>query len=115
MNEVVERQVQPLRTLTSPVFYSTNAKSGKRSIGLGQLPKEGNGPILFVANHQLLGLDLGMIISQLVEERGISARGLAHPIIFQGGDAIGAPSGQNEIRDRDGKQKQLNTFETVSF
>ena len=112
---VVARQVEPLRTLTSPVFYSTNAKSGLRTIGLGQIPKQGHGPTLFVANHQLLGLDLGMIISQLIEERDISARGLAHPIIFQGGDSFGAPSGQNEIRDKTGKRKQLGTFETVSF
>lgn len=30
-----------------------------------------------------VGLDLGMIIAELLEERGIIVRGLAHPVIFQ--------------------------------
>lgn len=38
----------------------------------------------------LLSLDLGMIISELLEQRGIMARGLAHPIAmggFAGGES----------------------------
>ena len=34
-----------------------------------------------------------MIIAQLLEERNIAARGLAHPIIFQGGNAFGYGAG----------------------
>mmetsp|Transcript_18559 Transcript_18559/g.26113 ORF Transcript_18559/g.26113 Transcript_18559/m.26113 type:complete len:856 (-) Transcript_18559:50-2617(-) len=90
IEETIRANVQPLRDLTSPVFFSTGV-DGKRRKGLGFLPNmndDVNGasskPVLFVANHQLFGLDLGMIIAQLLEERGIMARGLAHPIIFGG-------------------------------
>ncbi len=82
VREAVENRVKPLRTLTSPKFFSTTPE-GKRKLGLGQVPTP-DGPLLFVANHQLIGLDLGMIIAELIEERGITARGLAHPIVFQG-------------------------------
>ena len=34
-----------------------------------------------------------MIIAQLLEERNIAARGLAHPIVFQGGNAFGGGAG----------------------
>jgi 1-acyl-sn-glycerol-3-phosphate acyltransferase len=80
VKRVVEERVGPLRRLASPVFFST-CDEGKRHKGLAKIPSEG--PILFVANHQLLGLDLGMIVAELLEERGITARGLAHPVIFQ--------------------------------
>lgn len=81
INQTIERQVQPLRLLTSPVFVSTGF-DGKRRFGLGQIPAKGETPILFVANHQFAGIDLGMIIAELIQKRGIIARGLAHPFIF---------------------------------
>merc|ERR1711865_1262881 len=82
--------VKILRELTSPVFFSTG-KDGKRVNGLGLVPspsdgaKDGDGlrPVLFVANHQLLGLDLSLIIAELLEEREMAVRGLAHPVIFE--------------------------------
>ena len=79
IRDIVEKNVQPLRRLTSPVFFSTDT-NGYRWKGLSRIP--GEGPLVFVANHQLFGLDLGMIIAQLIEERGLTVRGLAHPIIF---------------------------------
>ena len=84
VKRTIESNVKPLRDATSPIFFSTNQKTGKRVRGLSQLPsKDNNGnPVLYVANHQLLGLDLGMIIAQLLEERDIIARGLAHPFVF---------------------------------
>ena len=80
VQRIVEERVGPLRQLASPVFFST-CDEGKRHKGLSKLPSDG--PLLFVANHQLLGLDLGMIVAELLQERGITARGLAHPVIFQ--------------------------------
>lgn len=82
MKETIESNVKPLRVATSPVFFSTDS-NGKRERGLSQLPVGDEGPVLYVANHQLLGADLPMIIAELLEERGIMARGLAHPFIFQ--------------------------------
>lgn len=90
IQRIVEERVVPLRRLASPVFFST-CNEGKRYKGLSKLPSEG--PILFVANHQLLGLDLGMIIAELLEQRGITARGLAHPVIFQNSGPGTVPRG----------------------
>ena len=39
-------------------------------------------PMLFVGNHQTYALDIGFLVEQLVKERGIMPRGLAHPAIF---------------------------------
>jgi len=127
IEKTIESRVKPLRTLTSPIFFSTGL-DGKRRKGLGFVPshnhksgvdgiEEKKKPLLFVANHQLLGLDLGMIIAQLIEERGMNARGLAHPIIFQAGDGFGGGFGPGddsgndsriERRDRDGRIKDSN-------
>mmetsp|Transcript_13166 Transcript_13166/g.24742 ORF Transcript_13166/g.24742 Transcript_13166/m.24742 type:complete len:764 (+) Transcript_13166:1190-3481(+) len=108
LQEAIENRVKPLRILTSPKFFSTGV-DGKRVSGLGKVPNNVDGPLLFVANHQLLGLDLGMIIAELLEQREIAARGLAHPIIFQGpsGNGFGGPgptgpSRRITKRNRDG-------------
>lgn len=108
LREAIENRVKPLRILTSPKFFSTGV-DGKRVSGLGMVPNNVDGPLLFVANHQLLGLDLGMIIAELLEQREIAARGLAHPIIFQGpsGNGFGGPgptgpSRRITKRNRDG-------------
>lgn len=105
LKEYIENRVKPLRLATSPKFFSTG-QDGIRRQGLGKVPSmdksNSNRPILFVANHQLLGLDLGLIIAELIEVRGIAARGLAHPFVFQtqqggGGGPFGGSS-QNEDR-----------------
>lgn len=57
IREAAENRVKPLRDLVSPQFFSTGA-DGKRIAGLGKVPAP-EGPLLFVANHQLIGLDLG--------------------------------------------------------
>ena len=90
VERAVEERVNPLRRLASPVFFSTD-QEGKRYKGLAKVPSQG--PILFVANHQLLGLDLGMIVAELLEERGIFARGLGHPVIFQAAAGNGPTRG----------------------
>jgi pimeloyl-ACP methyl ester carboxylesterase/1-acyl-sn-glycerol-3-phosphate acyltransferase len=85
LQKTIDNVVEPFRRLTSPVFFSTD-NDGKRWTGLGKLSVDSN-PIVFVANHQLFGLDLGMIIAQLIEDRGIVARGLAHPIVMDADQA----------------------------
>lgn len=117
--QVIENSVKPLRNLVSPVFFSTST-NGTRRLGLSALPSpENSGPLLFVANHQFGGLDLGLIISELIEQRNIYARGLAHPIIFNstngggGGrnNQFGNGFGQNPFQETDPLRSQ-SLFET---
>jgi pimeloyl-ACP methyl ester carboxylesterase len=86
VDRYIAQNVQPLRDLFSPVFFSTDDVTGQRSKGLGKVPsrkRTNGGPLLFVSNHQFLGLDLGIIVAELYEQRGIVPRGLAHPVAFQ--------------------------------
>lgn len=69
------------RTLLSPVFFSTG-EDGKVVEGLAKIPSP-KGPLLFVGNHSLLGLDMKTIASTLIKERQIYLRGLAHPVMFK--------------------------------
>jgi len=106
IQEAIGNRVKPFRDLCSPQFFSTGS-DGKRKLGLGKVPAQ-DGPLLFVANHQLIGLDLGMIIAELLEKRNIAARGLAHPIVFQGANAFGGgagptgPAGRITKRNKEG-------------
>ncbi|KAK9908919.1 hypothetical protein WJX75_004666 [Coccomyxa subellipsoidea] len=68
-----------IRRLTSPVFFST-AADGRVQRGLSNLPDAR--PMLLVGNHQTFALDLGLMVEQIVRERGFLPRGLAHPAIF---------------------------------
>jgi pimeloyl-ACP methyl ester carboxylesterase/1-acyl-sn-glycerol-3-phosphate acyltransferase len=99
---VIEKVVVPQRERTSPVFFSTDPITGKRRRGLSHVPASTK-PMLIVGNHQLFGQDLGMIISELLEERGIIARGLAHPIALGGFN--GAESDSNESKVREQKRR----------
>ncbi|EIE25026.1 alpha/beta-hydrolase [Coccomyxa subellipsoidea C-169] len=74
-----ESYTTTIRRLTSPVFFSTTS-DGIVQRGLGNLPDAR--PVLFVGNHQTFALDLGLMVEQIVRERGILPRGLAHPAIF---------------------------------
>jgi pimeloyl-ACP methyl ester carboxylesterase/1-acyl-sn-glycerol-3-phosphate acyltransferase len=82
MEQTLNTSVKQLEDAFSPVWMSTNSK-GIRTMGLGNIPRN-QGPILFVSNHQLLGLDLSFLVAKLYRN-GILVRGLGHPVIFQGG------------------------------
>lgn len=95
IEQVLGEKVTPLRALVSPVFFSTD-QQGRRVRGLSQLPRQEEGkPLLFVGNHQFGGLDLQVLIPELIEQADLDVRGLAHPIIFRGvgGAPGGAPGG----------------------
>ena len=101
--EVIEQEynssVKPQEDAFSPVFMSTDDR-GKRHMGLDMLPSER--PILFVSNHQLLGVDLSMLISGLIDH-GIPVRGLAHPVIFQSSNQVDELGGRTPgIRETEG-------------
>ena len=80
VKQTIDERITPLRRLTSPVFFSTT-KTGQRHRGLGHVPSAR--PLLFVGNHQLGGLDIWLIVPELIQERHIFVRGLGHPVIFQ--------------------------------
>lgn len=65
--------------LTSPVMFSTN-QHGKIVKGLSGIPQEG--PVLFVGIHMLLGFELGIIVLELLKQRNILLRGIAHPMML---------------------------------
>mmetsp|Transcript_5307 Transcript_5307/g.10375 ORF Transcript_5307/g.10375 Transcript_5307/m.10375 type:complete len:844 (-) Transcript_5307:112-2643(-) len=108
IDEVIQKRVNPLRENTSPVFFSTDPVTGKRRRGLSLFPSVEGKPLLIVANHQLFGLDLGMIIAQLLEERGIVTRGLSHPVVSDGFSGMG--SGSQRVQRRRYEINEDNPF-----
>lgn len=90
IQKVMEARVEPLIKAHSPVWFSTDG-NGKRWRGLTKVPRpkqithhDGAGPLLVIGNHQLAGLDLGLILTELRKQCGFWPRGLAHPITFFG-------------------------------
>ncbi|ACO69550.1 predicted protein [Micromonas commoda] len=82
--------LEPLRRITSPVFFSTKA-NGQIVQGIDAVPLGTKGaPVLLVGNHQTLAPDLGFLVQEFIRERGTLVRGLAHPV---GGAPGGAPGG----------------------
>lgn len=75
-----------IRRLASPIFLSTgpggNVEVGLRNLRTSVLNK--GKPVLFVGNHQLLALDLSLMLEGVWRETGTLLRGLAHPMLFQG-------------------------------
>lgn len=68
-----------LENVTSPVVLST-LDSRKIVRGLAGIPKEG--PVLYVGNHMMLGLELAPLVTRFMVERDILLRGIAHPLMF---------------------------------
>ncbi|XVE67639.1 hypothetical protein DITRI_Ditri09bG0004300 [Diplodiscus trichospermus] len=68
-----------IATATGPVMLSTLG-DGKVVRGLAGIPSEG--PVLFVGYHMLLGVDIIPFVAQLLIERNILVRGIAHPAMF---------------------------------
>ncbi|CDY48953.1 BnaA04g10870D [Brassica napus] len=73
-------QVRVLLTAaTAPVFLST-LDDGTVVRSLEGIPSEG--PVLYVGNHMLFGLELRPAAIHFLKERNILLRGLAHPVMF---------------------------------
>lgn len=68
-----------LENVTSPVVLST-LESREIVRGLAGIPKEG--PVLYVGNHMMLGLELAPLVTRFMVERDILLRGIAHPLMF---------------------------------
>uniref|UniRef100_A0A0D3C0E0 Uncharacterized protein n=1 Tax=Brassica oleracea var. oleracea TaxID=109376 RepID=A0A0D3C0E0_BRAOL len=68
-----------LTAATAPVFLST-LDNGTVVRSLEGIPSEG--PVLYVGNHMLFGLELRPAAIHFLKERNILLRGLAHPVMF---------------------------------
>lgn len=68
-----------LENVTSPVVLST-LESREIVRGLAGIPKEG--PVLYVGNHMMLGLELAPLVTRFMVDRDILLRGIAHPLMF---------------------------------
>ncbi|GMH67866.1 hypothetical protein TrST_g13528 [Triparma strigata] len=93
----IEENIAPIRKKQSPKFYSTNGNNNV--IGnLNYLPTPASGrPILFVGNHQFLGLDVKLVVSEILEKRNYLVRGLGHPVIFGGGNSTASNNFNNDF------------------
>ncbi|CAH8266851.1 unnamed protein product [Arabidopsis lyrata] len=79
----LKQQIDDHRLLmdgTSPVMLST-LEDDTVVRSLEGLPSEG--PVLYVGYHMILGFELASMVTQLMKERNIHLRGLAHPMIFK--------------------------------
>lgn len=77
--EVYDRQFGWFRLATSPVTFST-LQDGKIVKGLNGIPQDG--PVLLVGYHMLMGLELTPLVGEIIRERNILVRGIAHPALF---------------------------------
>nr|BBB44444.1 xanthophyll esterase [Calibrachoa hybrid cultivar] len=65
--------------LTGSVMLST-MEDGKIVRGLAGVPCEG--PVLFVGNHMLMGLEIVPLVEEYLRQRKVLLRGIAHPALF---------------------------------
>lgn len=98
--------INVINRLTSPVFYSTTADNQVLQ-GLSGVPVSDR-PVLLIGNHQLFAGDMYPMIQQFMQELEVLPRGLAHPVVFAGPDALteaGRVGGMVSDRDAE-KQRQ---------
>lgn len=111
----------------SPVFFSID-KDGVLRKGVDGVPSiirtpPGGGspvprPILFIGNHQLLALDLPMIVGELLlnnKNGPLLARGLAHPIVMQPETVFARRAAHESTKARqEGTTGKSNTSSTAA-
>ena len=101
------QSVTPLRRIVSPVFLSTSP-AGEVEQGLRHMPvASGAAPMLFVGNHTLLAIELGLLIDEVLTHKGMLLRGLAHPVVFQ---QVQAQAG-GLLGGGNGREAMGNTFQ----
>lgn len=68
-----------LRLATCSAVFST-LDDGKIVKGLAGVPDEG--PVIFIGYHMLMGLEIYSLVEELLREKNIMVRGIAHPDLF---------------------------------
>ena len=98
--------IEPLRKITSPVFFSTKA-NGSVVQGIDAVPLGTKGaPVLLVGNHQTLAPDLGFLVQEFIRERGTLIRGLAHPVVAGGGSRAAAAAANAKEKEETDTETQ---------
>ncbi len=91
--------LQFLRSVHSPVFFSTRRDDGVIN-GLDAVPTwrgTRNRPVLLVGNHQTFAPDLGFLVDEFLREKDVCIRGLAHPVVSRdNGNTMGAMQDDEE-------------------
>lgn len=112
--EEASESSRTLRRLASPVFFSAGP-AGDIEVGLRPLKADvlnKGRPVLFVGNHQLLALDLSLMLEGVWRETGTLLRGLAHPMLFQGGGGVPGLIGGSSREGGEG-ENMYQTFGAV--
>ncbi|XP_028770773.1 acyltransferase-like protein At1g54570, chloroplastic isoform X2 [Neltuma alba] len=78
-NYAMDQVVGSFRIATGSVMFST-LEDGKIVKGLAGVPDEG--PVLLVGYHMLMGLELIPLVEEVLRQKGIMLRGMAHPLLF---------------------------------
>lgn len=83
------------------------AAAVEEAVKAGTLP---DGPLLFVGNHQLYAFDMWVMVEEVLLQRGILMRGLAHPGLFvrpgrgqEDGEGAAGGSGKQEEKGKEDK------------
>ncbi|AES80653.2 esterase/lipase/thioesterase family protein [Medicago truncatula] len=84
-----------INIITSSVMLST-LEDGKIVKGLAGIPSDG--PVLFVGNHILLGLDIAPFLFRFFTDRDIVVRAMAHPLFFR--------------RQKNGRLPEISSFDS---
>jgi len=99
-----------LRSVHSPVFFSTRERDGQVINGVDAVPTwrgTRNRPVLLVGNHQTFAPDLGFLVDEFLREKNVCIRGLAHPVVSRdNGNAMGAMQGDDD-EEENPLEKQL--------
>ncbi|MFQ6633139.1 hypothetical protein Gotur_012094 [Gossypium turneri] len=91
-------EFKKLHDSISPVMLST-LEDGKVVRGLAGIPSEG--PVLFVGYHMLMGFEVIPLVAQIMMERNILVRGIAHPAMFV------------RVKDRRPPEPELSDFDVL--
>ena len=91
ITETRKRFIDPMKSLTSAIFFSTDP-SGKRHESLKHVRQAANKPILFVSNHQLVGIDSWLVVNELWDS-GITVRAMTHPFLSNTNNGFSLPGG----------------------
>ena len=97
----IESGLGPLKTLLKPNTASAPPTAAAFASSSPSLSTALPAPVLFVGNHQLIGPDISLLVSEIYEQTGVLVRGLSHPSNFRvtGDRTTPRAEGRSKARD----------------